>query len=64
MTNPILLRGAEAIGARLGLSPAAAHHLHQQGRIPTFRAGGTPYATEAALDDWRALSRAGKLPTA
>ncbi|MDN4632794.1 hypothetical protein QCD71_14815 [Sphingomonas sp. PsM26] len=59
---PVLLRGAAAIGAHLGISAAAALHRHRQGSIPTFRVGGTPYATAAALDDWQALSRAGKIP--
>ncbi len=62
MTAPILLRGAEAIGERLGMTAAAVQHRHQNGTLPTFRVGGTPYATAAALDDWRALYRAGKLP--
>lgn len=60
--TPILLRGAKAIGAHLGISPTAALHRHRQGSIPTFRVGGTPYATAKALDDWQALSRAGKIP--
>jgi len=62
MPLPSVLRGAAAIGKRLEISAAAAERLHRQGLIPTFRAGGTPYATEGALDDWRALRRAGKLP--
>jgi len=60
--TPVLLRGAKAIGAHLDISPTAALHRHRQGSIPTFRVGGTPYATAAALDDWQALSRAGKIP--
>lgn len=59
---PILLRGAVSIAERLGVTPAAAQHMHREGSIPTFRVGGTPYATVGALDEWRALSRAGKLP--
>ena len=62
MTLPVLLRGAAAIGAHLGISAAAAQHGHNHGKLPTFRVGGTPYATVAALDDWQALSRSGKLP--
>jgi hypothetical protein len=60
--TPILLRGAAAIGSHLGITPATALHRHRQGSIPTFRVGGTPYATAAALDDWQAPSRAGKIP--
>lgn len=63
MTMPTLLRGAAEIGAHLGISAAAAQQRHQQGTLPTFRVGGTPYATTGALDEWRALYRAGKLPT-
>ena len=63
MTVPTLLRGSAAIGAHLGISTAAAQQLHQHRHLPTIAAGGTPYATPAALDDWQALSRAGKLPT-
>lgn len=59
---PRLLRGAEEIGQFLGMSPGAVQHRHREGSIPTFRVGGTPYATPAALSDWIALHRAGKLP--
>lgn len=31
--------------------------MHQQGQLPTFRQGGTPFATVAALDDWSALQK-------
>lgn len=62
MKMPILLRGAVAIGEQLGVSPAEAHRLHSIGAIPTFRAGGAPYATKGALDEWQALERAGRLP--
>lgn len=60
---PRLLRGAEEIARYLETSPGAITHRHREGSIPTFRVGGTPYATPAALDDWRALFVAGKLPT-
>lgn len=63
MIAPVLLRGAAEIGAHLGISAAAAQARHEQGTLPTFKVGGTPYATAAALDDWQALNRAGKLPT-
>lgn len=59
---PRLLRGAEAIGEHLGISAATVMHRHRQGTLPTFRVGGVPYATPAALDDWQALRSAGKLP--
>lgn len=59
---PHLLRGAEAIGAHMGASVASVMHQHRQGSLPTFGVGGTPYATPGALDEWRALYRAGKLP--
>jgi hypothetical protein len=60
---PTLLRGARAIAAHLELSVATAQHMHQQGTLPTFRAGSTPYATVGALDEWRQLQAAGELPT-
>jgi hypothetical protein len=53
---PRLLRGAAEIGGVLGTSPAAAQALHQHGLIPTWRVGGTPYATEAGLRDWLVLA--------
>lgn len=59
---PELLRGATAIGARLGISPAQAGHMHREGRLPTFRVGGTPYATAGALDEWCTLVKAGQIP--
>lgn len=62
MNVPVLLRGAVAIGEQLGVSPAEVDRLHNIGAIPTFRAGGTPYATKGALDEWQALERAGRLP--
>jgi len=62
MPLPRVLRGAAAIGKRLEISAAAAERLHRQGLIPTFRAGGTPYATEGALDEWRPPSWAGRRP--
>jgi hypothetical protein len=57
--TPRLLRGAAEIGDVLGTSPAAAQALHQQGLIPTWKVGGTPYATEAGLRDWLTLRAAG-----
>lgn len=57
-----LLRGATAIGEHLGVSAAEASRLHHIGAIPTFRAGGTPYATKGALAEWQALQHAGRLP--
>ncbi|MCP3732020.1 hypothetical protein M9978_16465 [Sphingomonas sp. MG17] len=62
MSMPRLLRGADAIGEYLGISAAQVMHKHKQGQLPTFRVGGCPYATTGALDDWRTLYRAGKLP--
>ena len=62
MPLPPLLKGAAAIGQRLGMSPATVMHRHHQGTLPTMRAGGCPYATPAALDDWKVLDAAGKLP--
>ena len=59
---PQLIRGAEAIGHRLGMSAATVQTMHQQGLLPTFRVGGTPYATPGALDEWRALYVQGKIP--
>lgn len=59
---PIVLRGSTAIGTHLGMTPATIDHLHRAGLIPTFRAGGTPYATIGALDDWQALRAANALP--
>lgn len=59
---PRLLRGATAISEHLGMTPAAVMHRHRAGSIPTFRIGGTPFATPTALDEWSALHRAGKLP--
>lgn len=61
-TLPTLLKGAVAIGEHLGMSPATVMHRHTQGSLPTMRVGGCPYATPAALDDWKALYSAGKLP--
>lgn len=60
--RPVLLRGAAAIGDYLGIKPGEADHLHRTGAIPTFRVGGTPYATTGALAEWQALQRAGLLP--
>jgi hypothetical protein len=59
---PTLLKGAAAIGEHLGMSPATVMHRHRQGSLPTTRVGGCPYATPPALDDWKALYAAGKLP--
>ena len=61
--HPKLLCGATAIGAHLGMSPRQVSHKHRLGTLPTFRVGGTPYATAGALDEWRTLFRAGKLPS-
>ena len=61
MTLPDLLRGERAIGAYLGVSAGLVRHHHQAGTIPTFKVAGTMCATPAALDDWRALDRAGYL---
>ena len=60
--GPVLLRGAVAIGAFLSVKPGEADHLHRTGAIPTFRVGGTPYATHGALAEWMALQRLGRLP--
>jgi hypothetical protein len=62
MSLPRLLRGAAAIGEHIGASAGSVMHQHRQGSLPTFSVGGTPYATPGALDEWRALYRAGKLP--
>lgn len=61
MSRPTLLRGAGAIGAHLGVSPREATAMHRDRRIPTFRIGGTPFATAGALDEWRALKDGGGL---
>ena len=61
-TLPELLRGAEAIGNHLDMSAPMVTHHHTQGSLPTMRFGGCPYATPAALDDWKALRDAGELP--
>jgi hypothetical protein len=63
VTAAVLLRGAAAIGAHLGQSAGWAQHQHQTRALPTFAIGGTPYATTTALDEWRELFIAGKLPT-
>lgn len=60
--EPVLLRGTAAIGAYLDMATGEVDHLHRIGALPTFRAGGTPYATVRALDDWRALRTGGNLP--
>lgn len=60
---PRLLRGAGAIGEYLGMSAAAVSHRHREGSLPTVRVGGVPFATTGALDEWRILYQAGKLPT-
>lgn len=62
MRLPTLLRGAAAIGAHVGLTPGEADHMHRTGALPTFRVGGTPFATSGALDEWLALARANRLP--
>lgn len=59
MNAPVLLKGAKAIGAHLGITAAAAQHRHTMRELPTFQIGGTPHATAAALDDWKALNAAG-----
>ena len=60
--SPVLLRGASAIAVRLNMTTAEVDHRHKAGTLPTFRAGGAPYATAGALDEWAALQRAGRLP--
>jgi hypothetical protein len=60
--EPVLLRGTAAIGAHLDMTSGEVDHLHRTGALLTFRAGGTPYATVRALDDWRTLRLAGNLP--
>jgi len=62
MSGPVLLRGARAIAAHLGISPAAVMHMHKQRAIPTFHVRGTPHSTAAALDDWLDLRAAGQIP--
>lgn len=62
MRRPVLLRGVAAIGVHLGVSAGTAGHLHRTGAIPTFRIGGTPYATRGALAEWQRLQRTGRLP--
>ncbi len=61
MSRPVLLRGAAAIGAHVDMTARAAQALHQQGKLPTFRIGGTPFATAAALDDWQRLRAEGAI---
>lgn len=61
MTAPTLLRDERAIGAYLDLPPGLVRHKHQVRTLPTMKVGGVMCATPAALDDWRALDRAGEL---
>lgn len=60
---PRLLRGHAAIAEHLGMTARAVQHNIRQHSLPVMLKGGCPYATPAALDDWQALSRAGKLPS-
>lgn len=64
MSGPTLLRGAAAIADYLGVSPGLVSHRHQERSIPTINVGGCPCATTGALDEWRTLLVAGKLPRA
>jgi hypothetical protein len=58
--HPIVMRGAEAIGQHLGVTPGQAQHLHQQRHLPTFHLPGdsAPCATAGGLDEWRQLATA------
>ena len=63
MIGPELLRGAAAVGERLGIGTARAQHLHQARRLPTFGLPGynAPHATAGGLEEWRRLPAAEKL---
>jgi hypothetical protein len=61
MTAAPLLRGGRAIGAYLDLAPGLVRHKHQVRMLPTMKARSVMCLTPVALDDRRALDRAGEL---
>ena len=50
--NGDLLRGAESIGAWLGLSSRWVYNLANKGRFPCFRLGNTLCARKSTLASW------------
>ena len=48
----VLLHGAAAITAYLGLNEKTTRHLIAQRRIPVFRIGATIYARVQSIDQW------------
>ena len=53
--GPVVLRGAAAIGAHLGMAVAHVEQLHASRAIPTFVLHGEVCATAAGLDDWASI---------
>ncbi len=51
-TRPDLCHGIDEIAEHLGLSKDQCKHLHQEGRIPTFRIGRSVCALRSKLDAW------------
>lgn len=54
-----LLRGAAAIGAHLTITSGQVYHLHNQGKLPTFKIDSkTIYARKSTLNAWLAEQEA------
>ena len=53
--GPVVLRGAAAIGAHLGMAVDHVEQLHASRAIPTFTLHGEVCATAAGVDDWASI---------
>jgi len=53
--EPVVLRGAAAISAHLGMAVDHVEQLHASRAIPTFALHGEVCATVAGLDEWAAI---------
>jgi len=53
--GPVVLRGAAAIAAHLGMAVDHVEQLHASRAIPTFELHGEVCATAAGLDEWAAI---------
>lgn len=47
-----LLHGVPAIAAHLNMTTKAVYHMHDQGKLPTFRMGRTVCARKSTLADY------------
>lgn len=57
-----LLHGVPAIAVHLSMTTAQVYHLHDQGRLPTFRMGRTVCARKSTLAAHFAALEAGAAP--